>query len=280
MSQSIDTLGLAPPDIIEAIDFEQYLNQLRAELITQNPALEQALALESEPMNILLEAFAYREMLLRARINEAAKANLLAYASNNDLDHLAAFYGVVRAPSESDDNFRARIKDRILGSSTAGGEAHYRYKASSVSTDITDVAVDSPMPGLVRISILTKSGADIDTLLQQVRETVGADDVKVLTDTLEVVHCELIEVDISADIRLKSGMLPVSAEHLEQSLRQAIEQERQLGWDLTPSWLISELHTDSVKQVELHHPMQNITIGPNQCIKVRSVSLNLDPQVA
>ncbi|NUV25651.1 hypothetical protein MS6204_04603 [Escherichia coli] len=44
------------------------------------------LELESEPATKLLQENAYRELLLRQRINEAAQAVMVAYAMGGDLD--------------------------------------------------------------------------------------------------------------------------------------------------------------------------------------------------
>ena len=54
-------------------------------------------------------------MLLRNRINIAARGQLLAYAAGTDLDHLAAFYGVERLAGEGDERLRLRIQLRIKG---------------------------------------------------------------------------------------------------------------------------------------------------------------------
>ena len=54
------------------------------------------MALESEPIVKLLEENAYRELIFRQRINEAAKAVMVAYAIDGDLDQLGANNGVSR----------------------------------------------------------------------------------------------------------------------------------------------------------------------------------------
>jgi len=54
---------------------------------------------ESDPIIKLAEAGAFREMVLRQRVNDAAKGVMLAYAINADLENLGAFYGVVRKPA-------------------------------------------------------------------------------------------------------------------------------------------------------------------------------------
>lgn len=275
--QTIDLGGLPAPNIIQALDYELIVEQLKQQLISHNGDYAELLALESEPLTIAIEAFAYRELLLRQQINEAVRSNLLAFAQGADLDQLGAFYGVTRQSSEIDEAMRLRTKDRILGSSTAGGEAHYRYQAFSVSTDIRDIAVDSPQPGKVRVSVLAKTGVDIDPLVEQVKARVAADDVQVLTDTVEVVATELIEVDIIADIIPQAGGLPLSPQILTDDFSQVIEQQRRLGWDLAPSWIVSQLHSSNIKEVQLHQPANNVVIQPNQCIAVRNIVLNILP---
>lgn len=277
MTQNLDLGGLAAPDIIEPLDYEQITQQLKQQLISINPQYSNALQLESEPLTIALQAFAYRELLLRQRVNEAVRSNLLAFASGNDLNQLAAFYGVTRQQNEQDDALRIRTKNRILGSSTAGGEAHYKYQALSASADIRDVSVDSPEPGKVRVSVLAKSGANINELVEQVSNRVTASDVKVLTDTVEVVQSELVEININADIIPKQGGLPIVIDNLITTLADVIEQNRKLGWDLSPSWLISQIHNDNINAVQLNQPEANIEIAPNQCIDIASIVLNLKP---
>lgn len=66
------------PEVEETLDFEAILAKRKAILISYYPADQQAaiaatLELESEPLNKLLQENAYNEMILRARINDAAK---------------------------------------------------------------------------------------------------------------------------------------------------------------------------------------------------------------
>ena len=67
---AIDLSGLTPPDIIETVDFETIVKAMRDDLVARFPAIENVIDLESEPARKLIEAFAYRETLLRARIND------------------------------------------------------------------------------------------------------------------------------------------------------------------------------------------------------------------
>ena len=90
----IDLSKLPAPNVIETLDFETLLTDYINDFVARNP--NYSALLESDPAIILMQVVAYREMLLRARINEAAKANMLAYATKGDLDNLAAFFGVER----------------------------------------------------------------------------------------------------------------------------------------------------------------------------------------
>ena len=126
---TIDLSQLPAPDVVEVLDYETLLAERKATLISLYPAEQQAaiartLALESEPIVKLLQENAYREIILRQRVNEAAQANMVAYASGGDLDQLGANNGVPRltltpadnttipptpAVMESDDDFRLRV---------------------------------------------------------------------------------------------------------------------------------------------------------------------------
>lgn len=62
----------------------------------QQEAVARTLTLESEPLVKLLEENAYRELIWRQRVNEAARAVMLACAAGNDLDVIGANYNTTR----------------------------------------------------------------------------------------------------------------------------------------------------------------------------------------
>ncbi|EOU4947133.1 baseplate assembly protein, partial [Enterobacter hormaechei] len=91
----IDLSQLPAPDVVEELDFETILAERKATMISLFPEEQQAavartLALESEPLTKYLEENAYREVIWRQRVNEAARSVMLAYAAGNDLDLLGA----------------------------------------------------------------------------------------------------------------------------------------------------------------------------------------------
>ena len=265
--------GLPTPQVLETLRFETVFDALLRDFQVRYPQYSALLA--SDPAIKLIEVAAYRELLLRARINEAARANLLAFAVGNDLEHLGAFYGVSRLPQEQDEPLRRRIRARIMGFANAGGAAHYRYWALSASPEVADVAVDSPGPGRVRISVLPTGHSDTvpEALLETVRATVLRDDVRVLTDTVEVVPVSLVPVAVSAQIWLYPDTPMAVFEGLAPRLTRELAQAAVLGWDLTRSWLIGQLQQAGVHKVELISPDADIRIHSTQAVRLTDVQL-------
>ena len=265
--------GLPTPQVLETLRFETVFDALLRDFQVRYPQYSALLA--SDPAIKLIEVAAYRELLLRARINEAARANLLAFAVGNDLEHLGAFYGVTRLPQEQDEPLRRRIRARIMGFANAGGAAHYRYWALSASPEVADVAVDSPGPGRVRISVLPTGHSDTvpDTLLETVRATVLRDDVRVLTDTVEVVPVSLVPVTVAAQIWLYPDTPMAVFEGLAPRLTRELAQAAVLGWDLTQSWLIGQLQQPGIHKVALNEPATDIRIHSTQAVRLTDVQL-------
>ncbi|AQW80794.1 phage baseplate assembly protein J, putative [Campylobacter pinnipediorum subsp. pinnipediorum] len=91
--------NLPAPKMIEELDFNSVLNDVKR-LFKSYLKDDEIELLESDRFSAMLEAFAYREILLRARINEAVKSMLLAFAKGSDLDNVVAIYGIERLKGE------------------------------------------------------------------------------------------------------------------------------------------------------------------------------------
>jgi phage-related baseplate assembly protein len=231
--------------------------------------------LASDPAVKLLEVAAYREVLLRNRINTAAKASLLAFAAGSDLDHLAAFYGVTRLTDETDEALRLRTRQRIIGFANAGGAAHYRYWALSASPEVSDVEVDSPEPGRVRISVLAKGEEQTvsNAVLNAVRAVVLRDDIRVLTDTVEVVAAELMPVTVHARLWLYPDAPLETLAAIQAVFASTLAAYAGLGWDLTRSWIVGQLQRAGVHKVDLLSPTTDIRVAANQAVRLASLNL-------
>lgn len=268
-----DLASLPAPAVIEPLSFETIFSELQTEFQSRYPDYSALSA--SDPAMKLLEVAAYREVLLRNRINTAAKASLLAFATGSDLDHLAAFYGVTRLMDETDEGLRLRTRQRIIGFANAGGAAHYRYWALSASPEVADVEVDSPAPGRVRISVLAKGEADTvpDAVLDAVRAVVLRDDIRVLTDTVEVVAAELMPVTVHARLWLYPDAPLETLVAIQAVFTSTLAAYAGLGWDLTRSWIVGQLQRAGVHKVELLSPTTDIRVAANQAVRLASLNL-------
>ena len=124
MTSAIELSQLAPPNVIEPLDFDTILESLLSSINKQIP--DYAL-LESDPAVKILELAAYRELLIRQRINDAAKSVFLAHSSGNDLENLGALFGVYKELDEDEERFRKRIPLSLESYSMAGTSGAYEY---------------------------------------------------------------------------------------------------------------------------------------------------------
>lgn len=270
---NLSELGM--PSVVEELSLPDILNQMKTKFIEISP--EFTAYVESDPLIKLMEVTAYRELLLRQRINQAAKANLLTFATGTDLDSLATFYGLNRKENETDEKFRERIKAKIEGWSSAGSKAAYKFHALNSDSRVKEVNADSPELGLVRISILSKENGGIvsEDLLQSVNDYMQREDIRVLTDTVQIVACELIDVSVQAKIRLMSSTPPEFLQTIKTSFQNAFNSTAGLGVSFSRSWIISNLFIDGVKDVQLLEPAQDITVSETACARLIDVELTL-----
>ncbi|MHC3931094.1 baseplate J/gp47 family protein [Wolbachia endosymbiont of Rhagoletis indifferens] len=257
------------PNIIEPLNFEEIFSRMKEELVRRDESF--TALVESDPAMKILEVAAWRELLLRERINEAVKSNLLKFAMGEDLDNLAEFYGVERQKEENDERFRKRIKAKIVGSSKGGSKEYYRYHALSADRRVKDALVESPIPGKVQISILsTTTGIVSEELLEIVKKQVTRDDIRVLTDTVTVTGCNITEIDIHSRMSISPVILE---EEIKKQFIKKFEASKRLGWNVTRSWIIANLFVDGVENVELIEPKEDIVVLGNECANLRKLKV-------
>lgn len=169
----VDMSAVAPPAALEVWAFDAILDarfstflSYWAAAVAANPSLPvyDVTALRGNPVGFLQRVDAFREGLVRQRVNEAALATFLIFAQGADLDARAAEYNTLRAAGESDASLRLRALLAWENLSIGGSFGGYEYQARSVTpADILDCAVygynDAPgvAKGEVRI-VLTGTG--------------------------------------------------------------------------------------------------------------------------
>lgn len=291
MNSPIDLSRLPAPSVIEALDYETIIAELTADLISREPELAATLSLESEPLTKLLEVAAYRELLLRQRINEAAKAVMLAYAQDEDLEQLAALFDVERLeidpggpdatppvpPTfESNDALRRRVLLSLDGLSTAGPERAYIYHALSASGDVKDADAFSEARGEVTVVVLsqTDNGEAAEELLNTVNAAVNAKDTRPLTDHPTAISAEIISYTIRAILHILPG--PEAAVVRENALAAAntyTQEQHRIGAQVTLSGVYAALHQPGVQRVELLNPTATLSTTRKQAPYCEAIEL-------
>ncbi|WP_164276631.1 baseplate J/gp47 family protein [Stenotrophomonas sp. B1-1] len=283
---AVDLSKLPVPDVFEQLSFEQLLAQRVAELHLYLPDV---LLLESEPLYKLLQASAYRELILREQFNQRAKGLLLAYAQHGDLDHLAAPFGVTRqlltpadpvtgAPAvyEDDAAFRRRIQLAPEGLSVAGPEGAYIFHALGADPRVLDASAISDAPGVVRVSILSREGDGSATaeLIAAVDAALSADSVRPLTDHVIVQSVEVVAFAIDASVYTFAGPdAQVVLGEARRRLQAYVDGSHRIGRDVTRSGLFAALHAEGVQRVELHAPLADIAVTATQASHCSGITL-------
>jgi len=284
---TIDLSQLPAPDVVEALDYEALLAERKATLISlypeeQQEAIARTLSLESEPIVKLLQENAYRELILRQRINEAAKAVMLPYALDGDLDQLGANNGIQRltitpaddttipptpAVMESNDDFRARIAAAFEGLSVAGPTGAYEYHAKSADGRVADASAISPSPAVVTVTVLARegNGAAAGDLLAVVNAALNGENVRPVADRVSVQSAEIVNYEIEAEIYLYPGpeAEPVRAA-AEAKLAAYVSAQRRLGRDIRLSALYAAMHVEGVQRVSLIKPAADVVLDRTQ----------------
>lgn len=288
---AIELDKLPAPSVVETLDYEVILAELKNSMIALDPAMADVLALESEPATKLLQVWALREMLLRQRINESSKAVMLAYAIGTDLDQIAARYNVERllidagdagafppvdATYEADNDFRRRVQLSLEGFSTAGPEGAYIFHALSADGDVLDASATSPTPGNVLVTVLSRTGDGTAAapLLAAVDAILSADDVRPLTDLVTVQSAIIKNYTVDATLYFYSG--PDSGVVMAEASLQLdnyIGANHRLGHDVTLSGIYAALHQPGVQRVELTSPVANIVVGRTAAAYCNSITL-------
>lgn len=154
-STAVDLSRLPPPDLVEPLSYELILQQLKHERALRLPEFDGWQ--ESDPVMKLPEITAYREVILRQRVNEAGRSLLMANATGGDRDQLGALFGVRRrelvpadpdggtpAVMEADAELRRRLLLAPDSYSVAGPELANVFHALSADGDVLDASATSP----------------------------------------------------------------------------------------------------------------------------------------
>ncbi|EAP5220742.1 baseplate assembly protein [Salmonella enterica] len=289
---TVDLSQLPQPAIIEALDFEVILAEIKQFMISKFPeevrtAVAAALELESEPLNIIAQAFAWRELLLRQRINDGAAACMLSHSVATDLDNIAGNMDTERlvitpatdtsnAVMESDTALRMRAQAAFDGLSVAGPSGAYEYFARSASGKVADAKATSPSPAVVVLSVLSTEGDGTATpeLLTTIKDALSAEDRRPVGDRLTVQSAEIVNYNINAKLFFYPGPESEPIQNAAHDALQAwITLQGKIGRDVARSAIMAALHVQGVQRVELTEPATDIVISDTQAARCVTVTI-------
>jgi len=309
----IDISRLPAPEAVQALDFEAILAALKSDFTARWP--EFTAALESDPVIKLLEVAAYRELLIRQRINDAYKASTLAFAAGADLDHVGAFHGIARKKGEPDQDFRSRIQGAYWRLSSTGPAAAFVAHALEASPEAHDAQAWSDGAGRAACAVLARVEVErshlepdarivadaltryafasaprlpsnrvytlAESLLEEsfrvVRERLLSPDVLPLGMELSVRPAEIVPYSIGASLVLLPGYdeLPV-LEEADARLHDYLASITKLGRDVTRAGLHAALFVPGVMNVVLMSPGSDVRCSPGQLAVPTSIGLTND----
>lgn len=97
----------------------------------------------------------------------------------------------------TDDEYYALMRASMDAYSCAGSRGSYIYWAKQVSTEIVDVAANSPTPGVVNLYVLMNDGTiATEEIKGRVLAACSADEVRPLTDLVSVKDAEIVPYGI------------------------------------------------------------------------------------
>ncbi|MDP1642720.1 MAG: baseplate J/gp47 family protein [Phenylobacterium sp.] len=287
LAETLDVSRLPPFELVPAI-YETILAERLASLKTRLAAAGvdyDVGGLETDPLAILEQEDAYRELLERQAINDAGRSLTLAGARGAILDHLAATLfptvGVRRLAGELDDRFRQRIAlaPEAKSAGTLGG---YEYQAMTAHLGVRDAlalnhASGVVPPGEVRLQIVCEAGAVEADVLAAVRAVVFDRDVALATGVLSVAAATSQPYDVSAVIEVPRGPDPalVLAEATAR-LTVYADSRRRAGRIVAVSGLDAALHAPAVERVRRLAPLTDIDPGPDGVAVLGQVNLQVE----
>lgn len=280
MATDVDLSLLPAPLVIEALSFEDILADLQADFIARHPAAADVISLESEPVVKLLEVVAYRETLLRARLNDDARALLLVYSTGADLDHIGATYyqepRLVVTPAdplafppvpevlESDDDYRQRLALKPESYSVAGPTEAFKYHAISADGNVKSASVTSPIPGTTIVYVLSRVGNGVPDvpLLATVATALNAETIRPLSEEVLVEAATLVNYAIDVSLTVYPGPAGEAALAAAQAkLAKLAADSHTLDRDVTLSAITAAAQQPGVKRVVVNSPAAEVVCG-------------------
>lgn len=291
----VDLSSLPAPDVIETLSFEAILSEKVADLVDRHPDIKETIDLESEPARKMLEVGAYRELKLRARYNDEARALLLAYSTGADLDHVGITYYQEKrltvtaadtsttpptaAVMESDDDYRNRLALKPESYSVAGPRDAFKFHALSADGQVKSVSVDSPHPGTTVVYVLSRTGNGVPSaaLLATVNAALNDETIRPLSEEVVAVAGSVFDYALDIGLILYTGASgEVALASAMAALATYATNRHMLDADIVRSAIDAAAHNAGVKEVIIRSPTANIVCAPSHAPYCTAINVTVD----
>lgn len=163
------------------------------------------------------------------------------------------------ADLESDENLAERIFLAPASWSTAGPDDAYRYWVRTFNPAITDVMVDSEVPGEVDIYFILQDGKlPEETMITELDAFLKNEEVRPLTDKVNVRAPEVQEYEIDFTYYINKGDRP-RASIINDQVQEAVQkyiiwQRERIGRDINPDQLRKLILLAGAKRLDIREP--------------------------
>ncbi|NRA68563.1 MAG: baseplate J/gp47 family protein [Pseudobacteriovorax sp.] len=244
---TIDLSRIPAPKIIDELSFEQ----IRDEMLASLPA--EYAAGPADPAYKSIEIGAYREVLLRVRINESVKQSLLPFAEGTNLENLAALFNTEKQPNsegepESDESLRQRALEAFDSKTTAGSKISYEKHVKDILGEkLFSVNAYSPNPGEVILPVQFSGLVDDEDkagLLRKLEREI--EDLRPITDKVEIREARFLFYDFKATVFVLDGVdRELLAEDLSKRVRAYLKDRSRVSVGVPKSGALSACHQNS-----------------------------------
>ena len=289
---SLDLSLVPAPQVVKPVDYETIRAARIAELTARFTAAGVPFdvgAIESDPSVIHQEEDAYREMLDRQAVNDAAVSVMLAYAIGADLDNLAALLGLQRltitpatdtlpAVLQSDNELRALCRVALEGAAVGLTGGGYRLIALQAAPEVKAVGLVKSPGGRVDVILLgrTTDGLVAPDAVARVNTILQADDGGQLTDIVTVRSVTPLAYDIIVDAIIPAGPSPAPIRAASvAALAAAAARLQTIGGVAPTDALIAAGRVAPMTKFSLVSPAEDIVAAPDAAPYARSITVNL-----
>lgn len=273
---------LPTPTILDTRTFEEMFTEVRAFFVAAYPAF--ANYVEGDPVHAALQAAAYSKLNDAQRTNDAYLQTLLAHASGDNLDVLAANFGVSRqtktaavldengvivtpAVLETDAALRNRACLQWAGLG-AGTNNWYKRHALNADEQVKDARGINSSAGNVTVYVQSEAdngGVVSADLLATVVAYLNDERRRILNDALTIQSIATVSWDLTAAIEFPTGENATTRlAELTTIVQTWAESQEIIGNDIRIAQLYAVLSPDFVSGVTLTAPTADVTTTAGQ----------------